>query len=123
MGRGDLNVSQNDQGSRGGSLADRQIEAAIVRVMKSKFGLSERAIQAIGELSGLRGIEDNGTRPKMSVVRGDFAPLLRVKAPTTKLLSAAPTAADYNALRADVNALYEAFGLIAQAIASNMANP
>ncbi|SEH89879.1 hypothetical protein [Paraburkholderia hospita] len=118
MARGDINSSQIGGTNRGDAVGNRALEVTIVRVLNSKFGLSERAVQQIQELAGLRGIADDGTRPNMAVKRGDFGPLLRVPAPSSKAAAGAtPTAAEYNALRDDVLALFEAFGLIAQAVA------
>jgi hypothetical protein len=103
---------------RGSALADKQVEAAIVRVLNSKFGLSERVVQKIQELSGLRGQAQDGTHPLAAVRRQDLLAFNRMSQLSSQPLTAAPTAADYNALREDVRALYEALAIVIQALSA-----
>jgi len=121
-GRGALNASQAGPNARGDALTDRMVEAGIVRVLKSKYKLDERAIQAIQLLIGLRGQADGGTLPFAALRRQDLAPLDRVKSMSSKPLTAAPTLDDYNRLRNDVRQLFEALGLIAQVIDQGSGN-
>jgi len=117
MARGDLNASQAGNQARGDAIADRAIETAIVRVLTSKYGLNERAIQEIQLLIGLRGNQPDGSIPHSALRRQDIGALDRVKAMKSKAAAGAtPTAAEYNALRDDVRMLFEALGLIAQII-------
>jgi len=117
MARGDLNASQAGAQSRGDSITDRMVEAGIVRVLTSKYGLNERAIQEIQLLIGLRGSASGGALPLAALRRQDIAALDRVKAMKSKpAAGATPTAAEYNALRDDVRMLFEALGLIAQVL-------
>jgi hypothetical protein len=117
MARGDLNASQAGPSARGDALTDRTVEATILRVLNTKLGITERSVQQIQELTGLRGRLDSGDRPREAVRRENFGALARMAPMKSKQLGAAPTAADYNALRADIVAVYEALALIAQAIA------
>jgi hypothetical protein len=114
MARGDLNASQSGPNSRGDALTDRPLETAIVRVLVNKFGLSERTVQSIQELAGLRGQLTDGTRPREAVRHEDLGAIARMSEMKSKQVSAAPTAADYNALRDDVRMLFEAMRTIAQ---------
>lgn len=122
-GRGALNASQAGPNARGDSITDRVVEAGIVRVLKSKYKLDERAIQAIQLLIGLRGQADADVPlPYAAMRRQDFDSLLRVKAMTSKPLTAAPTLDDYTRLRNDVRMLFEALGLVAQVLGNGDAN-
>ncbi|MBU9386648.1 hypothetical protein [Burkholderia multivorans] len=112
--RGDLNTSQTGGlNSRGDAITDRVVETSIVRVLTNKFGLSERVVQAIQELAGLRGQPD-GTRPREAVRHEDLASIARMSEMKSKQVSGPPTVADFNALRDDVRMLFEAMRVIAQ---------
>lgn len=114
MARGDLNSSQASGAQRGDAITDRQVEATILRVLVAKFGLSERLVQQIQELAGERG---DAAKTRAAVRRADLADALgRVPVLSSKPATAAPTAAEYNALRDDVRRMYEALSLIAQAL-------
>ncbi|AOJ09663.1 hypothetical protein [Burkholderia mayonis] len=115
MARGDLNASQAGPQSRGDALADRKVEAAIVRVLTNKFSLSERVVQQLQELAGDRGDTAAG-RPRAAVRRQDLRAIARMSEMKSKQVSAAPTAADFNALRDDVRMVFEALRAIAQAL-------
>jgi hypothetical protein len=118
MARGDLNASQSGTNERGDALTDRRIETSIVRVLNAKFGLSERVVQQIQELSGARGQQQDGSRPRAAVRRQDLSAFNRMDQLSSKAVTAAPTAADFNALRDDVRAIYEALSIIVQAVNS-----
>lgn len=113
MARGDLNASQSGSNQRGDAVSDRAIETAIVRVLTTKMGLSERVVQQIQELAGERG--ETG-RPKAAVVRRDLEAIGRMPTLKSKPVTAAPTAADFNALRDDVRLIYEALAAIAASL-------
>lgn len=122
MARGDLNASQAGPSARGDALTDRAVEATILRVLNTKLGISERSVQQVQELTGLRGRLDNGDRPREAVRRENFSALARLAPMKSQKLSAAPTVADYNALRDDIRTVYEALSLIAQAIVQKGGN-
>ncbi|CAB3972356.1 MULTISPECIES: hypothetical protein [Burkholderia] len=115
MARGDLNASQAGPNSRGDALVDKKVETAIVRVLTTKFGLSERVVQQMQELAGDRGDKAAG-RPRAAVRRQDLGAVSRMADMKSKTVTAAPTAADYNALRDDVSMVYEALRVIARAM-------
>lgn len=114
MARGDLKLGGLQ---RGNAISDRDIEQAILRVLGVRLGVSERLVQQLQELAGERGDAD---KTRAAVRRADLADALgRVPALSSKPAAAAPTAAEYNALRDDVRRLYEALSLIAQALRGN----
>jgi hypothetical protein len=115
MARGDFNASRTGQNQRGDSLTDRRVETAIVMVLTSKFGLSARNIQQIQELSGLRGSQKDGSRPREAVRRQDISAIGRMGEMKSLQVSGTPTADDYNALQNDVRIIYEALTAIALA--------
>ena len=114
MARGDLNASVRDQGSRGSALNDSNIETAVLRVLKNKLGLDDSDMQTLQRMVGKRFApgEQKG-RPGAAVRRGDFAVLANVAAMKSQPLSAAPTATDYNNLRADLLQIFQALSAIA----------
>ncbi|WBF05221.1 hypothetical protein [Burkholderia phage CSP3] len=114
MARGDLNASQTGPNSRGDALTDRLVETSIIRVLVNKFGLSERTVQSIQELAGLRGQLTDGSRPREAVRHEDLGAISRMSEMKSKQVNAPPTAADFNALREDVRMLFEAMRTIAQ---------
>lgn len=114
MARGDLNASQTGANTRGDATSDKQVETTIIRVMTAKFGLSERNVQQLQELSGLRGQASDGTRPREAIRRADVGAITRMPAMKSKPVTAAPTVDDFNALRDDVRAIYEALAALAQ---------
>lgn len=116
MARGDLNASQAGPNTRGNSVSDRELETAIVRVLTTKVGLTERTVMALQELTGQRG--ENG-HPRAAVRRSELAALARVPDFGSQRVTAAPTAAEFNALREDVRRMYEAIELIAKALKSS----
>jgi hypothetical protein len=116
MARGDLNAANQGRNERGNAISDRDIETAVLRVLTTKLGLSERGVQAIQTLAGLRNAAGVPDKPGAAVRRGDLDALARVASMKTQPLTGAPSAADYNALRKEVAMLYEALGLIAQAV-------
>lgn len=85
----------------------------ILRVLTTKLGLSERNVQQLQELVGERG--DLG-RPRAAVRRADLAALGRLPAFTSEAAAGTPTQAEFNALRAEVKALYEALGIVLNAL-------
>jgi hypothetical protein len=75
MARGDLNSAQVGRETRGDALTDRQVEAAILRVLTNKVGLSERTVQQIQELIGERG---EPGKPRSAVRRQDLSAIGRL---------------------------------------------
>lgn len=116
MARGDLNASQAAQQSRGAAVSDRDIEVTIMRVLTTKLGLSERMVQDLQALTGLRGEPGSMTRPKAAVRRGDMSVIGRMQELQSKEATGAPTQAEFNALREDVRRVYEALAVIASAV-------
>lgn len=116
MARGDINAANQGRNERGSAISDRDIETAVLRVLTTKLGLSERAVQAIQALAGLRNVSGQPGNPAAAVTRGDLAGLARVQAMKSAPIGGAPSAADFNQLRKEVIALYEVLGLIAQAV-------
>jgi hypothetical protein len=109
MARGDINSSNLGQNERGGALSDRAVEVSVLRVLQNRLGLTLTIIQKMQELTGDRFATDTKTtRPRAAVRRGDFDTVGRIKELKSVKLSAAPTAADYNALRDDVKQIFEA---------------
>lgn len=113
MARGDFNTSQFGQNTRGNAVSDRELETAIVRVLATKLGLSERTVQQLQELAGQRG---EASLPKAAVRRSDIASIARIQQIKSQDVSATPTADEFNALRADVRRLFEALEIIAKAL-------
>jgi len=113
MARGDLNSAQVGRETRGDALTDRQVEAAILRVLTNKVGLSERTVQQIQELIGERG---EPGKPRSAVRRQDLSAIGRLPQFSVPPGSAAPTKAEFDALRDQVRVLYEALALIIRAI-------
>lgn len=116
MARGDLNASRVQESSRGNAVSDRDIEMSVMRVLTSKVGLTERTVMALQELAGQRG--EQGF-PRAAVRRADLSVLARVPQLQSQPVSAAPTAAEFNALRDDMRRLYEALENIARALKSS----
>lgn len=86
-----------------------------MRVLTTKLGLSERNVQDLQALAGLRS-EADGSRPREAVRRADLAVLGTVQELGSKNVSASITAADFNALRMDVRRIAEALSKIAGAV-------
>lgn len=116
MARGDLNASQSGAQSRGAAVSDKDVEVIIMRVLNSKLGLSERMVQELQALVGLRGDPGVTARPKAAVRRSDLGVIGQMQQLGSKEVSGTPTAADYNALRQDVRRVFEALATIAQAL-------
>lgn len=112
MARGDLNLFQGGLHERGAGVSDREIEAAVLRVLVNRIGLSERTVLLLQELAGERG---EGGRAHAAVRRSDLEAIGRIPELASKHAGAAPTAAQFNALRDDVRKLYEALEAIARA--------
>lgn len=115
MTRGAINASQTGRNERGNAISDRDIEVAVMRVLQNKLGLSERGVQALQTLIGQRSVGEPN-KPGAAVRRADLAPLARVQAMKSVPVGGAPSAADYNALRKEVAALYEALALVLDAL-------
>ncbi|MGX0136356.1 hypothetical protein [Cupriavidus metallidurans] len=115
MARGDINSGRTGASTRGDAISDREIEAIITRVLGSKFGLSERILQRLGELIG-ENPAPNGERPLSAVRRQDLSVLESMAPIKGQPLGAAPTAADFNALRDEVRKVYDVLAEIAKAI-------
>lgn len=113
MARGDLNASQFGQNSRGNTVSDRELETAIVRVLTSKMGLSERIVQKLQELAGERGEQ---AMPRSAVRRSDLSAIGKAQPLGSQEATAAPTAAEFNALREDVRRLYEVLERVAKSL-------
>lgn len=116
MARGDLNASQKGSSQRGAAVSDKDVELVVMRVLTHKLGLDERMVQALQALAGLRGEPGSTARPKAAVRRSDLGAIGQIQPMGAKEVSAAPTAADFNALRQDVRRILEALSIIAQAI-------
>jgi hypothetical protein len=118
MARGDLNSSQTGTGTRGSAASDKSVESSVLRVLNTKFGLSERKVQQLEELAALRGRASDGSYPSAAVRRKDLATIGQMSAMTSQQVTAAPTQADFNALQADVAEIYQALVAITQAFSS-----
>lgn len=115
MARGDLNVSQLGGQQRGNSISDRDVELIVMRVLTDKLGLSERHVQDLQALSGLRS-EAGGAKPRAAVRRADLAVMGRIPELKSRDVAASVSADDFNALRLDVRRIAEALGQIARAL-------
>lgn len=116
MARGDLNASQKGGGpQRGASVSDRDVELVVMRVLTTKLGLSERMVQDLQALAGLRS-EAEGGKPKAAVRRADLAVIGTIPELGSKAATGSITAADFNALRQDVRRISEALSTIAKAL-------
>lgn len=114
MARGDLNASVRDQGQRGSALNDTSLDTAVMRVIKNKLGLDDSDMQTLQRMVGKRfSPGEQVARPGAAVRRGDFSILANVKAMKSQPLTAAPTATDYNNLRADLLQIFQALQAIA----------
>lgn len=111
MARGDINASMLGSHQRGGAVSDRDVETAVLRVLTTKIGLTERTVQLLQELAGERG---EPGRPHAAVRRNDLAAIGKIPPMGSNQASGAPTMADYNALRDDVRRMYEAITRVAQ---------
>lgn len=116
MARGDLNVSQTGSNTRG-SAGDKSLETTVLRVINSKLGLSQTDVQDLQTLAGLRGRALDGSFPNQAVTRKDVSTIGKMAPMKSSQVTAAPTAADFNALQADVNTIYQALAAIALAFA------
>lgn len=87
-----------------------------MRVLTTKIGLSERMVQDLQALTGLRGEPGSTARPRAAVRRGDMSVIGRMQELQSKEAAGAPTRAEFNALRDDVRRVYEALAAIAAAV-------
>jgi hypothetical protein len=119
MARGDLNASVNGNNQRGSALSDSPIDVAVMRVLQSKLGLDPSDMQALQRLVGKRSTAlEKNTRPGAAAKRGDFSALGNMNPMRSQPVTAAPTATDYNNLRADVLQVFSALQAIAVVFAS-----
>ena len=116
MARGDLNASQKGSSQRGASVSDREVELVVMRVLTTKLGLSERNVQDLQTLAGLRTDPGDTGKPKAAVRRADLAAIGKVPELSSKEASGAVTVENFNALRRDMRRIFEALSIIAQAV-------
>lgn len=119
MARGDLNSTQSTANARGNSANDtgKATESTILRVLTTKFGLSQDQVQKMQALTGARGRTSTGAYPLKAVARQDLGAFATVAAMQSKQLTSAPTMADFNALQADISSVFSLLAAVAKAIA------
>ena len=116
--RGAINSAQSGPNSRGNALSDSDLEVAIVRVLQNRLNLSTQNIQRLQELTGDRKHPTDTNRLKAAVRRGELVAIGNMNPMKSQVLTAAPTMADYNALRADVLQIFTALEDVMTAINS-----
>lgn len=117
MARGDINSSNAGRQQRGGVLGGGDAETLIVQVLKSRLNLTPENVQRIQSLLGDRFQPGDGaTRPAAAVTRDNLSAIGRMKPMKSVKLTAAPTMTDYNNLRDDVRAIYDALAAVVNAL-------